>query len=92
MQAAFSQGRHVAYLGDRLRRPDVGVWSQQNVLQLRLLLIDALHGEALVAAAPTLLGCSPKYKKSTSVNKRLMGPDAQLRLVLYSYFLYFTIR
>ena len=36
-----------SYLGDRLYGADVGVWPEQNVLQLRLLLIDPLHRQPL---------------------------------------------
>lgn len=32
-----------SYLCDRLYRADVGVWTEQNMLQLSFLLIDPLH-------------------------------------------------
>lgn len=37
----------LSYLGDWFYRAYVGVWSQQNVLQLGLLLIDPLHRQPL---------------------------------------------
>lgn len=36
-----------SYLGDRLYRAYVGVWSEQNVLQLCLFLIDSLNRQPL---------------------------------------------
>lgn len=36
-----------SYLGDRLYRAYVGVRAKQNVLQLRLLLVDPLHRHPL---------------------------------------------
>lgn len=37
----------ISYLADRLYRAYVGVWPEQNVLQLRLLLVDPLHRQSL---------------------------------------------
>lgn len=38
-----------SYLSDELHGADVGVWPEQDVLQLRLLLVDVLHTELLGA-------------------------------------------
>lgn len=44
----YERETKTTYLRDRLHRADVGVWPEQDVLQLRLLLVDALHRETLL--------------------------------------------
>lgn len=41
-------GDRCMYLRDGLHRADVSVRPEQDVLQLRLLLVDALHGQTLL--------------------------------------------
>lgn len=47
---AFPQVSPPPYLGDQLHGADVGVGPEQDVLQLRLLLVDVLYGEPLHGA------------------------------------------
>lgn len=39
----------LSHLSDGLHRADVGVWTEEDVLELRLLLVDPLHGHLLRA-------------------------------------------
>lgn len=56
-----------AHLCDRFHRADVGVWAEQDVLQLGFLLVDTLHrhllGALLLACGLTLatVGSSLRY-------------------------------
>lgn len=49
MLGELSPALPCSYLGDELHGADVGVWPEQDVLQLRLLLVDVLHRELLGA-------------------------------------------